>query len=67
MKKIKVFTNWSFVFLGITLAWLIFEQNKKADGYGANIFTIIITPAIMAHYERSIRFQLKESPPQNPN
>jgi hypothetical protein len=67
MKKIKAFTNWSFVFLGITLAWLIFQQNKKADGYGANMLPIIIAVAIMAHYERRIRFQLKDSPPKNPN
>jgi hypothetical protein len=62
MKKIKSFTNWSLVFLFATVCWLIFEQNKKADGYGAAMLPLIIAVGIMAYYERRIRLQMKGSP-----
>jgi len=59
MKIIKSFTNWSIIFLVATVFWLIFEQNKKADGYGAAMIPLIIAVAIMAHYERRIRLLAK--------
>ena len=59
MKKIKSFTNWSIVFLFVTVFWLIFEQNKKADGYGATMLPLVIAVGIMAYYERRIRLLAK--------
>jgi hypothetical protein len=67
MKKIGSFTYWSLLFLVATVSWLIIEQNKKADGYGATMIPLIIAISIMAHYERRIRLLAKGSPPKNPN
>ena len=65
MKKIKSFSNWSLAFLFATVLWLIFAQNKKADGYGATLVPLIIAVGIMAHYERRIRSMGKSSPPES--
>jgi len=67
MKKIKSFTNWSLIFLFATVLWLIFEQNKKTDGYGAAMLPLIIAVGIMAHYERRIRFIARGLPPEISN
>jgi hypothetical protein len=67
MKKIRSFTNWSFVFLLATTLWFIFEQNKKTDGYGAAMFPIVLAVFIMAYYEKRIRLLVKSSPPEKTN
>jgi len=67
MKKFKTYSGWSAVFLLVTVFWFVFEQNRKADGYMAASFPMIIAIAIMAHYERRLRSLVKNSPPVNPN
>jgi hypothetical protein len=67
MKKIGSFTYWSLLFLVGTISWLIFEQNKKVDRYGATMIPVIIAVGIMAHYEGRIRLLTRGSPPKSSN
>lgn len=58
-EKIRLFTNWSSVFLVAAISWLTIAQNKQADGYAAVSYPIIIAIGVMVHYERRIRLLAK--------
>jgi hypothetical protein len=58
MKRAKYFTHWSFIFLPMTITWLVISQNQNRlsfEGTEVVSYPLVASVVLMMNYERKIR------------